>query len=723
MAFAQDGFGSETVGAVDLDQHGTPPFASSALGGDDLLGVGNLGTYRAEVRVNTMGMWAGSEIATHSEFQLVAPALTKFDDMPSASAALGGDDLLGVSGGHFRPELNAESMFQFADPPPEPTPPERDPLLAVVPRIPAGLGASGSPLVALLELDLDTGTERLSRQGVNVAGVGHYEAGVTSFGNTLRELSPTANDVRTGEARIELSNVENKWSILRGQQSFKNRIGRILLGDPEVGWSSFITVFTGTINDWEITPTGCSLSLVDPWADRLDREALIPLNQFTFPQLPNSTQTGVVPVPMGTFDSTDDAVKGVMPAYLVDPQFTGSKFLYVCAQGRLASAPTAVYRYGTLVDPADYELLIDDDETIFNTSGFSLEGEAFTVPLTYLVFDAEQRELDVDGEPTRPDEIEIRWDGEGITAPGIGFETTSPSNPVDQIHAFLTEIAGAGTFFDNDDMDLAFVTQARNLADENNVTSQMVIVGDIRMSIRDVLNRFAESFGISVGSSRTGKIQIYFPLDVADEPGYVDVITDADHIHEGSFRISPQTNLRSQIVVSWRRNWALEEFQSEQRFLNTDSVSRSLGTTENLNLWFVRDDAVAEWSANQRLFRQSENRNIVRCTIDALFYARLEVGDPLFVTHFAGIASDGAGFVQRLFQVFSIGFALDGRGSIGMSVRLLEIANLNLPSTSTAWGIGGGVGGADASLDPDLSGAVTLATPQLALDPLSSTAQ
>lgn len=196
-------------------------------------------------------------------------------------------------------------------------------LYASVPRLAPTEGAAGATIVPLFELDMADGTtERHSEFGVTTSE-GHYVEGVLSFGSLLRETPPEGGQFRIGEAGVVLNNATGYWSQKRSAGALRGLVGRYRLAIQAAdGSTSVITVFTGVVDGFELTTRQASFTLVDKYYDVLRRRNTIPVNEFTFPLLPESTLRGrAVPIPMGEFSSAGAERRGLVPAYLVDPQF------------------------------------------------------------------------------------------------------------------------------------------------------------------------------------------------------------------------------------------------------------------------------------------------------------------------------------------------------------------------------------------------------------------
>ena len=312
--------------------------------------------------------------------------------------------------------------------------PRLDHLTTAIPKTAPTDGTKGAALIPIFEIDLGGETLRFSSEGVPT-DAGQYESRVVSWGSFPRELPEQSGEFRVSEGQITLQNADNRWGILRATTTIYESFVRIKVGDPSGPVADFTTIYTGTVTNWEITPTEVSLTITDPWTRFLHRVLFIPITKFTFPFLPDSTPSGgMVPIAAGIHATSGSERKGALPAYLIDPTFThivlgANKFRYVACQGKIEGI-TAVYVYGELAaEGAGNDYVWDDED----------EENLFAVPDTvnYITFNADPR-LGLGGTiPAGADTSvpEVTFDVKGLVDEGGAMAMENPA----QVLRFVLE--------------------------------------------------------------------------------------------------------------------------------------------------------------------------------------------------------------------------------------------------------------------------------------------
>ncbi len=539
-----------------------------------------------------------------------------------------------------------------------------DPTAGNVPFLAPTDGAQGKPLVPLLEIDLEGTTGRYCN--VQLGGVMvrrdpngssediFFEPGVLSFGSINREIDPSGRDFRVTEFQVDLDNSTGVWSQIKSVHGLTGRTVRMKVGDPSDDFDGFGLLYTGTIAPGStISDTVCRFTVTDVFTSKLDTPVLIPVTEFSFPFLPESTPSGgVVPVAIGNHLAGDGRRLGQLPGFLIDPAFTnpvlGSSFRYAALQGEIEGIEE-VYVKGTLMtEGVDYEIVTEHGElpgALFYTSDF----------ITYIDFASDPRAATSTADETPG--FEVTFNARGLAEPSSGVTYTNPAdvlwtfmkkhtiNPTDPFNQVsVTPLDELG--LQDDDFDLASISVARIFFADNGIECSFALF-DSETTLRTVLDRFAESFGLMVTTNVFGKIQFDVRTKQILSAGAIPHITQNGHIVDNSFSVATQDRVIAGLTVNSDRDWVLGKWYDVGSAFSADNNTRTLGGTETLNLWYVRDDDDRAFLASEFLFFAEENRNLVNLACDPHLYDDIALGDNIAITHNAGPSNDGLGYRRK----------------------------------------------------------------------------
>lgn len=505
-------------------------------------------------------------------------------------------------------------------------------------------------LELICELELSTGTERFSQTGLSGASK-FYAPRVESFGLASRQVPVIPGEFRVGGMSVEFDNSDNYFSKLRADTPFLNKTFKLLLGDPSLGEGDFAAVFTGKVDSWSISGNLFSITARDDFFSRLDAPVVGSFDKATFPDLPGDPSVIIVPLVYGTVTSEDLSDIGALPAYLIDPNVTSGKFRYVVAQGAIKRVLNA-YIYGVLDTPGDRT----ESQVTYN-------GTEFTV----IDFTTDQRDT------SRPNEFEVTVDVEGLTDDGL-VTGVLLENPATQLKELMIRNG-----FVSGDFDAAKVLAAEGVFNSRSIIGG-VAVTEIE-TLRNVVERFTESFNLMIVQTKAGLIGFDVPQPIPpDTTGLVEI--DESEIAAGGLEVEGAEDAASDMGFDFARNWQDKEWQKMRTITDATQVT-NLGKTikRSAKLWYVYDDTAANAVVNDRLFFMREERQVVNLPCDSRLFRDVDLGDTLKLTHFAGIASGGAGYAKALFRVVGVGLVMEGL-AILCSLRMVDLTAAVLSATS-----------------------------------------
>lgn len=491
----------------------------------------------------------------------------------------------------------------------------------------------------LIEIEFDSETIYISRTGIR-APHAFYQPLLAAFGEILREIGLVPGDYQASQLSIEVLNASGLFSRLRDTYSWRNRIIRVLLGNPDIGWDDFQVVYTGRIATWSLTKETVKIEAVDTIQSRLFRPLGFIINSGFFSELPDETPRALAPLVMGEVSSPG----GALPAYLVNPAAGITPYRYLAAQG-VNKEITEVYAYGVLVAAIDYEV----------TYASGPDGE----DCTYIDFDADQR---IAGDTTEP---HVSWSGSGLTDDGT--DTGNPiNNPAEQLNTFLLRNG-----FVEADIDAAAVAAAANAFNLKQIRSGFAVV-DKDLTVGDVVRMFAENFNLQVFSTNDGKVGITAPSTTIDEGANLPIITALHDIGRDSMEVSGPEQVAATLFADYGYNFYLGEFQNQ--LIRTDPMQISaLG--EDVPILsghpFIRDSASMAAVADTKMFFLREQRHVLRCLVGARWHRDLDIGSVVRLTHFAGIGQQG--YEGRIFRVIGIGLIEASLGTFASDLALVDL--------------------------------------------------
>lgn len=514
----------------------------------------------------------------------------------------------------------------------------------------------------LFEIGLDTGTVRLSLLGSKTeAGV--YEAAIGSVSDLVREIQSAGGVSSIESGSFEIRDQSGAWRMKLASTTWKKRTVTIKLADRLTG--EITTVGVAKIEQASLDRETIEIDFRDDSFDRLE-ERVSPLRVFPdlFPNMPQTTPVALIPIPLGTIDSSDFSGRGHLPAYLVDPKIGQSKYRYVAAQ--IASkAVTAVYREGEeLTLGTDYEVAYANVST----------PEYGNVRMTFLDFYRDQRERG------RDEDVLITYDCQGLTDDGL--ETGNLiTNPAAALKAFL-ELRGV---ISSSEFDSTLQTAAEAAYTSAGITVGMAVVDEDDTWL-DVVDRFAESYNLQFFRTRTGKFGIRFDNAAGSTSSSLPHFFDSIDIQADSVSFETPQDSASTLEFSYAQDWARGELVARNSFTDsTEETALGRDVRDQVDLVGVRSVNQGKKLSQIKLFQGRSSRYFGELRIAP--YPTLELGDHVNITHFAGPASDGLGFRDTVFQVLGIALVVDDN-AIQCELRVIDAPGLSLSSpadTEPTW--------------------------------------
>lgn len=492
----------------------------------------------------------------------------------------------------------------------------------------------------LVEIDFDSGTRYYSRTGMR-APHAYYEGLIASFGSIQREISLDPGQYRAAQIRIDFSNASGEFSRLRDSESWRNRLIRVRLGNPEIGFNDFEVAFVGRVTYWSLEKGTVSIDAVDSIQSRFDRPLGFVIDSGFFHRLPDETPRELAPLLIGAVDSPG----GALPAYLVEPSIEITPYRYLACQG-IAKSIDEVYTYGALVDPGDYTI----------TYGLGPDG----LDVTFIDFDVEQKDPSDQAEP------HVSWNGSGVTDDGtIGGNAIV--NGAEQLYTFLVRNGGVKA----SEIDIGTVNAAVDALNQKQIQGGFAVT-DRSLTVGNVVQQFAESYSIQVFMTNEGKVGMTAPDPVVDENGIFPEIDAISDVVLGSFQVEGPNNVASSLLADSEFNWFTGNYLRQTSFVNPQQIA-ALGESVPFSSAhpFIRDSIAMSVIADIRMFFLREQRQLVSVRVAPRWYRELEIGDVVRLSHFAGPGQ--AGYVRRVFRVIGMGLTEVGGGSIAAMLQLVDL--------------------------------------------------
>lgn len=489
----------------------------------------------------------------------------------------------------------------------------------------ASIGDQTLQYMSLVEIDFDSGTRYYSFEGISSPSQ-WYKDQVVEIGTINRDVPALAGEYRVAECNVVLSNVDLEFSTLKATQPFRNRTVRIKFGNRAEGLSAMTTLYTGAISDWSFSGGKLNLTVRDVSFDPLRTSLGGYINQTDFSTAPASEEPRFWPIIYGEVSSVGHSATGAVPCYLTT---SANPFKYLVAR-HICKSIDNVYLYGVLVDPGDY-----------TTSTAEVSGQT----MQFIEFTTDQRDTN------RPNEIEITADVKGITDDGLSTGTLI-ENPAEQLEHYLVNYAGIASA----DIDASFGYTATYL--DSKLYEGSVAILDNRPH-SEVLERFMESFGLSFYCTREGTYGLFvFDVSQLNDIEALEPLTDDQDILRDSFQIYSQEQVCSRMQFNYVYNWPKDYFEYQPDQID-DAEIENLGADirENLNLWYVRDDATALDVVTERMGLMRENAQFAAFDLPIQQY-NLDLNDLVRISHWQGISEDGLGYQEFVFRILQLGINL-----------------------------------------------------------------
>ncbi len=499
-----------------------------------------------------------------------------------------------------------------------------------------------SALELLARIGLDAGDRLVSLTGLSTP-TQFWEPQLVGLDDIDRQISVQPGEFRAAEFAVQLDNSGNAWSDIRTNEALMGRTIEILLGDVSIGWSDFTVIATGVISDWSADAATFTITAEDISLNRLDQVIDDRINPTTFPDLPDETPRELVPLVVGLVSSagTGQSNTGALPCYLIDPAITSAKYVYVACQREVKDIPN-VYLFGVVVG-----------------SGFTIETRTYGgLTYTTIEFDADQRDA------TRSDP-EITCDGDGITDDGTasGNRISNPARIWEQVLLSNGFVAG--------DIDAASVTAAEGTYAGRSITGGFASVSKDE-TLRDIAEKFAESFNLTTLATRAGLIGMSVPNPgAAVSPSIVSI--DESQIVRDSFEMRGSEDLAAGADFFFAPNWHLDLFDlTGSRSDAHQEAQLNADIRESFNLPYVRNISSAAAVVNDKLFFRADERVLIEAQVDAALLRSVDVGDTITFKHYTGIP-----FSPTAFRVLGAGLGFDDPAMV-LNLSLIDISIASL---------------------------------------------
>lgn len=480
---------------------------------------------------------------------------------------------------------------------------------------------SAAQHLPLVEWDLDSGTQRYSFCDVETPSA-FYSPKLLGMGKIVREVPAIGAEYKMSVGELTLDNHDGAFSAIGGSEPTLNRTVRLLYGDASTGLlSSFARIATLKTGVGRCEDNVFTIPLRDPVMDRFQAKVsrfLPTIVPERFPNLPLGTEPRLVPRIYGTVSSVGKGGGGAAPATLIDPAFQeneASPVLFRYLVGWDCDAAN-VYRYGVLMDPADYTVVQH------NYGG---------LVCCVLDFPADPRD------PLRPNDIEITVD---VKTGNVGV------NPVFALQLFLET--------DTELVDSAEEADWGPAEDATEACKLDFALLDPEETCLSVIEKICQSGGMSFFVNNEGLFDIF----VFDPEAIVQNIGSAPHLHEGLDLVEEDADIEknneiraSRLQYNYNWNYVKQFFFRQPDTPDTGEAER-LGEDirESVNFWYLRDDATAQIVAQRLVNLMRENQQYVMLALPPQFYT-LDLNGLIRLTHSKGFSTDGSGYVEAIFRI------------------------------------------------------------------------
>lgn len=501
------------------------------------------------------------------------------------------------------------------------------------------------------QIDLDTGTENLALVDLSMPST-FYRGRISNFGELRQEISVIPGEFRIGSFSLEIDNSGNFFSESKGGTPWLNRDVKILIGDADLGEGDFTVTQQGRVQGFSSSDQEgrdiLTLEVIDKTLVKFDQPLSPHIDNSLFPDVPVDVPHFLVPQCIGEVTSVGFSAVGAMPAYRIDPASSQAKYRYVAMLGA-AKSIDKVYIYG-----------------VEKVGGFTTSQVTFgTTEVTVIDFDADP--LDA----ARSDEIEISWDGKGITDDGLtsGTLITNPAS------AYESALLANGLVAV--EIDSTIFTAVAAILDGRGITAGVAIVGHDE-TLRGVAERMAQSFNMSTFVTDEGKVGITVPSpNPSGTYGLISI--DENQIARASLSMSNPEAFASQIEYRYSPNWPRmirgdeDFFEGNQTFSSTqEEVQLGEEIKTVVDFWYIRSSRDASAIANDLFFFLREQRVVVDVLVGPELIRQIAIGDDIKMTHFAGMGL--AGFSSEIFRCISRGYTIEDNNLVG-SLRLIDMTD------------------------------------------------
>ena len=497
-------------------------------------------------------------------------------------------------------------------------------------------------LELVCELTLADGTERFSLGGVS-GKTKFYEPRIIRFGPFNIQVPEIPGDARLSDTSIVLDDTDRYFSKSKAGNSYRNVGFKWLVGDLSRGESDLTEVYSGRVSNFEISQGSFTISVRQDSFPKLLTALTGKIDRVVFPDIPNTTPLNLIPWVAGVVDPITNT--GEIPAYLIDPGVGQSKFRYVAAQGYIREVKN-IYKYGVKQTSA------------VASSNVTYSGTKYT----FIDFDSDARDA------SRPDEIEVTWDGTGVTADGTASGTPI-TNPARQLESFLLNNG-----FEAADLDSTAFTTAESRFGDRGIVGGVVITGAGGETVRSITERFTDSFSMYIFPAKDGTLAVSTVSPPPADTSSLQTIFEHE-ISAGSFRVTGTQEYASRVAYNFARNHVTGAFMERSAFEDPSQTSNFGVVVEAppLELEYVRLNSVASAIAQDKVYFMNEERQVVDILVNPDRYDDVSIGDQILLTHRDGLSADNKGYEGTVFQVIGYGFVLTGSDSFMLSLKLVDL--------------------------------------------------
>lgn len=269
----------------------------------------------------------------------------------------------------------------------------------------------------------------------------------------------------------------------------------------------------------------------------------------------------------------------------------------------------------------------------------------------------------------------------GVSVETPGSYTVDPSNPVS-----VTGGAGSGATFNLTMTSGTLITnpalQQKDLLERIGVTAGEInstafsnaatradalgyegagALLDKDMTFEEAIGQISRSFDMPLMFDIDGKYATAIMHDY-EEPSPILHLSDVLHISKDSFSQSGHQRPISSVRYSHLWQWIDQRFENQIELTDSGEVTalgQDIRDPSNLDLFWIRDDIIAEALATARIAYAKENRFFSSFQLPIRLFDQLILAQLFQLTHHQGIASDGNGYQQAWHRVLGLSFDLN----------------------------------------------------------------